>query len=254
MNTSLKKAIGNAVIMWIVGIFPIVFSVIYYAIDESGKYGDIAMCASLFSGGLLCAFVMKKEHNTALKDYLSKPDPITLLLVISTSFFYVITTMYTLNRSALVGEPEVDTIKIVSLISGSTIVPIGEELIFRFSMLTLLLIASKGNTAKNIFSIIMISIMWMIMHFPNRITRVLDIMIIGFIIGFIYMKSKNILYCIIFHIIANSVTYSFAAVYHWFLDREYIFYISAVLLLFSAIMLFYRLRHKTQLKFAIQEY
>ena len=64
---TLKKSIGNAAIMWIVGVFPIIFSVIYYVLDAEGKYGNIAMSISLFLGGLLCTFVMKKRIPYKLK-------------------------------------------------------------------------------------------------------------------------------------------------------------------------------------------
>lgn len=246
---SLKKAIGNAVIMWIVGTFPIIFSVIYYAVDESGKYGDIAMCISLLLGGALCAFVMKKEHHAGLKEYFSKPEPITMLLVISTALFYVLTCMYTLNRPMFTEKPEADAIEIISLILASTIAPVGEELIYRFAMLTLLLTASKGSKAKNLFSIIIVSAAWMVMHFSGYIPRILDLIIIGLIIGYLYLKSRNILYCTIFHITANVCTYSFAAMYQWFFKREYILYISAVIFLLSIVMLFYHLCNNTHLEF-----
>ena len=42
----------------------------------------------------------------------------------------MITAMYTVYRPILTGEPEADEKEIVSLILSSTIVPIGEELIF----------------------------------------------------------------------------------------------------------------------------
>ena len=116
-------------------------------------------------------------------------------------------------------------------------------------MLTLLLVASKSSFIKKTFSIIIVSIAWMVMHFSGYLPRILDIIIIGIIIGFIYLKSENILYCIVFHVIANASTYSFANVYHWFFEREYILYISSVAFLLAAIMLFYHLCKNVQLKF-----
>lgn len=244
-----KKAIGSAAIMWIVGVSPTILSVIYYIIDANGKFADIVAAVSLFLGGLLCVFVMKKEYHADIKEYLNKPDAKILLLVISTSLFYVVTAMYTLYRPMLVGEPSADTIEIVTLVLASTIAPVGEELIFRFGMLTLLLIASKGNNIKTIFSIVIVSFVWMVMHFSDYIPRILDLIIVGIIIGFLYLKSRNILYCIVFHIIANVCTYSFAVVYKWLFQREYILYISAILFLFTLIMLFYYLCRTTKLKF-----
>lgn len=245
--SSLKKAIGSAAIMWLVGVFPIILSVIYYVIDANGKYTDIVASVPMFLGGLLCVLVMKKEYHVDIKKYWNKPDFKILLLVIFTSLFYVMTAMYTVYRPILTGEPSADTIRIVSLVLASTIVPVGEELVFRFAMLTLLLIASKGNNIKIVFSVVFVSLAWMVMHFSDYIPRILDLIIVGMIIGFLYLKSRNIFYCIVFHIVANACTYSFAVVYKWLFKREYILHISAILFLFTVIMLFYYLCRVTKL-------
>ena len=148
---SYKKAIGNSIIMWIIGFCPMIFPVIYFIIDEDGIYADIVMSISLFLGGLLCTFVMKNKYHIGVKEYFNKPDFKTIILVISTSFFYVITALYIVYLPTLTGEPEADTLGIISLVLSSTIVPVGEELIFRFAMLTLLFIASKGSRVKKYF-------------------------------------------------------------------------------------------------------
>lgn len=242
---SYKKAIGNAIIMWIVGfcpvVLPMIYSVICYVINREDVYLDIGMAIATFLGGLLAIFVMKKEYHVDIKEYLRKPDRKILMLVIVVAIFYVITVMYTLNRGLLTGEFDVDALTIVELAFVSSIVPVGEELTFRFAMLTLLLIASKNSRLKKAFSIVIISLLWMIMHCSGYIPRIIDIVIVGIMMGFIYLKSKNMIYCIVFHIVANAITYTFAAVYPWFLEREYILYISMPLFLLSAIALAYNL-------------
>ena len=250
-----KSAIGNAIIMWIVGICPIILPVIYYVIcyviDKEEIFLDIGMTIATFLGGLLVIFVMKKEYHVDIKEYLRKPDSKILLLVIMVSIFYVITGMYTLNRELLTGEADLDVISLVGFVLASSIVPIGEELTFRFGMLTLLLIMAKNSRFKAVFSIVLISILWMIMHCSTYVPRIFDIIIVGIIIGFIYLKTKNIIYCFVFHIVANGITYIFGAFYPWFLEREYILYISLPLFLISAVALIYRLGKTDGVKFVL---
>ena len=152
----------------------------------------------------------------------------------------------------LVGEPEVDTFVIVELVFFSTLGSVGEELIFRFAMLTILLITAKNSRFKIMFSIVLISVLWMVMHGSVYVPRCFEITFVGILLGFIYLKSKNVIYCIVSHIVVNAVTYTFAAFYHWFLEREYILYISILLFLASGVALSYKLCKSDCGKFAIE--
>ena len=87
------------------------------------------------------------------------------------------------------------------------------------------------------FSFIIVSVIWMGMHFSAYVPRCLEIIFVGVMIGTIYLKSKNLIYCIFFHIVVNVVSFAYAASYSWFLEREYILYISIPLFLFLAITL-----------------
>ena len=240
-----KKAIGNAIIMWIVGVSPVILPVIYcvicYIMCWDDRYQDILSSVSVAVGGILAIYVMKKEYNVDIKEYLRKPDLKILMLVIVIAIFYTLVVMYVVYKSTLNGEPEIDTLTMVQLILGSTANPFGEELTFRFGMLTLLFIAAKDSRFKTIFSIIIVSLAWMVVHFSGYIPRCLDITFVGIMLSLIYMKSKNIIYCIVLHVVLNAVTFVFVAFYPWFLEREYILYISLPLLLISAVALIYRL-------------
>lgn len=244
-NDSFKNGLGNALLMWIVGVSPIILPVIYtvicYAINIDDKLSDIGMAVSTFLGGLLSIFVMKKEYQVDIKEYIRKPDTKTLILIIAGSIFYAITAMYIIYQPLLVGETEVNAFMIVELVVFSTLAPVGEELVFRFAMLTILLITAKNNRFKIMFSIVMISVLWMAMHLSEYVPRCFEITFVGIILGFIYLKSKNVIYCIVSHIVLNAVTYTFAALYHWFLEREYILYISILLFLVSGVALSYKL-------------
>ena len=238
---SYKNALGNAVIMCIVGIFPIFFSVIYSIIDKDENHYSIAMAISLFLGGLLAALVMSKERKVHLKEYAAKPSADILLLIVLTAFFYTLCIMFIVYRNMLSGEPDGGVAEVVSLVLASTIVPIGEELIFRFAMLTLLLIASGGSAVKRTVSIVVISDAWMIMHFPPTFARAADIIAAGIIIGFIYLKSGNIIYSIVFHIATNASVYTLACFYKQIYAREYLFYVGLALFVVCGVVLLVRL-------------
>lgn len=232
-----KKAFLNSLLMMIIGISPIMFIVIEVSLDPEQKYTTVLSTIPFFIGGILCSFYMKEKHNIKLKDYLNKPNGKISLYTILTAFFYTIVVLYVVNRPTLTRSPDGTFLEYLTILLASTLAPIGEELVFRFSMLTLLLIAATNNKKLSYVSIVIISVLWMIVHFTSNPLRMIDIISIGIITGFVYYKTKNILYSIIFHIIANLCTYSSLYVYNWFFKREYILYIDIILLLFSLIML-----------------
>ncbi len=238
---SYKKACGNAVIMWIVGAFPIFFSVVYSIIDKDENHNSIAMAISLFVGGILATLVMSIEHKVRLKNYAVKSRADILLLIVLTAFFYMLCIMFIVYRNVLSGKPDGGVAEVIYLVLASTIAPIGEELIFRFAMLTLLLIASNGSTIKCAVSIVLISVAWMIMHFPSSFARVAELMVAGIIIGFIYLKSGNIIYSITFHITTNATVYTLACFYKQIYAREYLFYIGLSLFIVCGVLLLVRL-------------
>lgn len=256
-NDSFKNGLGNAFLMWIVGGSPIILTAIYtvicYEINIDDKLSDIGMAVSTFLGGLLAIFIMKKEYKLDIKEYLRKPDMKILIFVITGSIFYVITAMYVIYRPLLVGEAEIDAFAIVELVFFSTLGPIGEEFIYRFAMLTILLITAKNSRFKIMFSIVMISILWMAMHLSTYIPRCFEITFVGILLGLLYLKSKNVIYCLVSHVVLNAVTYIFAAVYPWFLERKYILYISMPLFLVSAVALVYHLHKSDGGKFTLNE-
>lgn len=247
-----KSALGNIIVMWIVGLSPVIFPSLYFVFSD-GKYLNIGMAIAMLLGGFLSIYVMKKEYHVNIKNYLRKPDTKTSLLVMATAVFYVITVMYVVYMPLMEGETEIDALKVVELTFFSIASPIGEELVFRFSMLTLLLIAAQNSRIKTVFSIVLVSVLWMMIHFSGNSLRSIDIIIVGMMLGFIFLKSKNIIYCIMFHITANVITYSVAVFNQWFLEREYILFISVPMFLLFFVTLSYRLCRSADIEFAFSE-
>ena len=79
------------------------------------------------------------------------------------------------------------------------------------------------------------------MHLSTYVSRCFEIIFVGILLGLLYLKSKNMIYCLVSHVVLNAVTYIFVAVYPWFLEREYMLYISMPLFWGSAVALIYHL-------------
>ena len=116
--------------------------------------------------------------------------------------------------------------------------PISEELIFRLGMLSILLIGACKNKMKYAISVCFISIPWLAVHFPKNHLRIIDILIVSVIISTIYILTKNIIYCITFHMAANCVTMLSALTYKFFFAREYILYIALAALAITMPLMF----------------
>ena len=58
-----KDSLGKALILWIIGLFPLLFSVIVEALIFPEYVINVMYGVSTFIGGLLCLFVANKEYD-----------------------------------------------------------------------------------------------------------------------------------------------------------------------------------------------
>lgn len=227
------KSFRYALAMLIIGLCPMGLGVIFVVILGE-KYSSFIMALSMFFGALLCIFVMKKQFNISAKDVFKKPKTDELLLVISMSVIYTVITALTEYRSIL-SEPSDERYSLTDWIGSAFLAPVSEEIIFRFSMLTLLLI-SVGHS-KKIVSFILVSAIWAVIHFSGALPRFIDIFIVGIILSFILYKSGNIIYCITFHSIANITIYIISYNSTFLADKLWLLYVSIPLFLICIITL-----------------
>ncbi|MDE6780790.1 MAG: CPBP family intramembrane metalloprotease [Ruminococcus sp.] len=221
------KQLGYAFVMLLAGLCPMGLGVVFAGIT-SEKYSGFIMDLSVFAGALLCMFVMKKQFNINIKDSLKKPDPKETVLIISMALAYTAIMAFTEYRSIL-DEPSDYRNTLTDWIGTAFLAPVSEEIIFRFSMLTLLLM-SDGHR-KKIVSFILVSAIWAAIHFGGDLPRFADIFIVGIILGTIFCKSGNIIYCIIFHSIANAAIYIVSCYSDFIANQMWLFYISIPLFL-----------------------
>ncbi|MDE6502369.1 MAG: CPBP family intramembrane metalloprotease [Ruminococcus sp.] len=216
------KQFSYAFVMLLVGLCPMGLGMVFIGITGE-KYSVFIMDLSVFVGGLLCVPVMKTQFNINVKDVFKMPKSDELLLVISMAVIYTVITALTEYREVL-SEPSDEIYTLTDWIGSGVLALVSEEIIFRFSMLTLLLM-SAGH-CKKIISFIVVSAIWAIIHFGGTLPRFIDIFIVGIILSIIFTKSDNIIYCIIFHSIANIAIYIISINAKFFADKIWLLYIS----------------------------
>ena len=202
-----KDSLGQALLLWIVGLFPVLFPTIFNTLGFSDDVINIMHGVSSLLGGFLCLFVANKEYDIKIKDHNWKLDLRDLIFIIGFSFFLNISAMSLIRKDLLTdvyGEKDVMSVSI--LVAGAIFAPIGEELIYRYGIFSALK-GKSSNLFRIIFAILISSIIFMIMHLNSGFVRMLELVIFGIIACLIFIVTKNLLYCIIFHSIANAVDY-----------------------------------------------
>lgn len=233
---------GNAIVLWIIGLFPMIFLVIVTALEFPKYMINIMSGLSSLMGGLLCLFVSNKEFDVRISEHNWKLNLLNLFILIVMAFFYNISIMSTLKKDALIDiYGENNSIPISMFIAGIFIGPIGEELIYRYGIFSVL----KGKN-KNFFRIaaalLISSTMFMLIHFEFGFFRILDLIIFGFLAGIIFLTTKNIIYSILFHCISNAVSYGSLIFFQKFKFNEKIIFISIPLTIIFMLLFFIRVR------------
>lgn len=230
-----KKQLGYAFVMFLAGLCPMGLGVVFAGmLDE--KYSGFIMNLSIFVGALLCVFVMKKQFNVSIKDSLKKPELKETVLIISMALAYTAITAFTEYRDIL-DKPSDYRNSLTDWIGSAFLAPVSEEIIFRFSMLTLLLMSA--GRGRKIVSFILVSIMWTVIHFGGGLPRFIDIFIVGIILGIIFSKSGNIIYCMIFHSIANVAIYIVSCYSDFIANQTWLLYLSIPLFIACIVILIY---------------
>lgn len=237
------KQFGYAFVMFITGLCPMGLGMVFVGIIGE-NYSSFIMNLSIFVGAMLCILIMRKQFNISVKDVFKKPKVNLLALVVLSALMYTLITAFTEYRSVL-SEPSDERYALTDWIGSAFLAPISEEIIFRFSMLVLLLTVSV-STGKKTLSFILVSVMWAVIHFGGTLPRFIDIFVVGIILGIIFYKSGNIIYCMTFHSIANIAIYVVSCNSTFLVNKTWLLYISIPLLL-VCIGLFTYINDKTKL-------
>lgn len=200
------------------------------------EYAGLIMNFFMLAGSLLCLYVMKKQFGINVRDNAEKPPVRVSLLIAAAALLYETSAVLTVYKPLLTGdEGSLEMLDIIEWLSAVAVGSAAEELIFRFGMLSLLA-GKHGRFLRNAAAVILTSLMWSLIHFPDGLPRLFDLILVGILLGYIFLKYGNILLCILFHAVLN-----FAAGLpgNLFAGRDFILYISLplCLLCISAVIL-----------------
>lgn len=150
---------------------------------------------------------MKQKYEIQLKDkLLFKKINISLLLsyvlITMGSTFLIFQTFEFISKFininfTSVTEPTNIAMIVTSFITTCIFAPITEEIIFRFGLLEYL-----KNKSNKIFSIILSSIIFSLLHLYN-IDGLILTLLVGIMCGISYVKTDNLLFPIIIHLVYN---------------------------------------------------
>lgn len=198
------KSLGNAVIILIVGISPMGIGAVMTAFADT-EYAGVIMNLFILAGSLLSLYVMKKQFGINISDNAAKPPMIPALLIAAAALLYEISALLTVYKPLTsVGYSGMSALDVIEWISAVFVGSAAEELIFRFGILSLLA-GEKGRFPRNDAAVILTSLMWSVIHFPDSLPRFFDLMIAGILLGYIFLKYGNILLCILFHALLNFI-------------------------------------------------
>lgn len=175
------------------------------------SYTSIIMAAFYF------VYILIKQFRK--RDAFKKPTAVNTFLVVSFAvlmYFVInvitallmavlpdsITETYTVNEYVQSGQPPLLLFAALSLLT-----PITEEVLFRYKIQNLLArVRFKGNDADRvgvIFSIVMQALLFGLMHL--NVIQSIYAFICGLVLGYIYYKTKNLLFPILFHMMFNTM-------------------------------------------------
>ena len=220
------KMLGLSLVIFLVGISGMIFSSLFLGGIKLKMLQEFIISLALLLGGILVVYVVNKKSGSRFKDFSTKVKIDITIIVILLAVFESYLSLFLFFGDRIGEKP--DKLGFISLvlqvIDSIIIFPIAEELIFRYGMLTLLF-KIDDSKLKVIISVIFTSFLWTLMHCPNDWSRVGQLMISGSILGYIYYKCKNILYCIIYHVVTNVSLYYAAYRMRIILGKKYLLYI-----------------------------
>ncbi|MBQ8966999.1 CPBP family intramembrane glutamic endopeptidase [Ruminococcus sp.] len=223
-----KSAVGYSILMMLLGILPLLGAVCVSMADPSLESYAIPFCYLI--GGLICILANKKLLKVDTASSFSKPVPLTFALITIAGLAWSLADVFIANRHTFeTGTLDGSFKEIYIMVTTVCINPLAEELIFRLGAMTVLLIAAGKSNKKKAAALIITVLPWIGLHFPRTSARAIDLILVGIIISLIYILSKNVVYCLAFHISANLVTMAAAPFAKTILANGYLMYVGIAL-------------------------
>ena len=179
--------------------------ILYISMDDT--FETLAYSISLLLGGALAAWIADKFYKISLKDYSGSLNATVMLFVIMAAIFWSISTCFLTDRFELDGKfpryyGNMSALSALKVFGISWLTPVGEELLYHFSILNLLR-RKRKDPLVNAAAVLITSILFMIPHLLTGKDSLLSLLLFGCITGFILVRTHNIIYPIGFHLVAN---------------------------------------------------
>ena len=135
-----KTTIGASLLMLMIGLCPLIFTVIARVVTGSPTAEVYGLPVSYMIGGIFACIAAKKIFNVNVGDHIRKPELKIMLLIIAAAVCYSVADIYIVNRASLLGNAQdsYSASEIYTLLTTAFMAPISEELIFRLGMLSAL--------------------------------------------------------------------------------------------------------------------
>ena len=176
---------------------------VYMSQDDT--FETLAYSISLLLGGVLSAWIADKFFKVPFKEQCRSLNFPVVMFVILAAVFWSLSTCFLFTTDS--GRfpryyGKMYPLSALQLFGISWLTPVGEELLFRFSILNLLRNKSR-DPLRNAAALLITSILFMLPHLLAGTAGMLDLFLFGCITGFILLRTRSIAYPIFFHFVAN---------------------------------------------------
>lgn len=199
--------------------FAVIFVYFFPSIACSVFWNSEAIhCISILIGIILVIFLMifmdKKEIITISSPIVKNPIVALLILLLSFNYKFLIASISNKASSELLSQSGSNVeLTAVFLINAIVIGPISEELLYRFAIPNIF-IKNKDHVLSKIVLAIICTLIWSFRHGDSFISFNINISIIfaSLTLYWIYFRTQNVIYCVIFHSAANTTN---ILMYYW---------------------------------------
>lgn len=243
-----KNGLGKAVVLYIVGLSPLIAGIVLDLIIKNELFESLIMSSCSLIGGVLDVFILKKEYGVRLQEKITKKIDMKLIIIV-----IVLAVGYTITSGSILKHDifkdvygQNDYMTIFDWIAVGLFAPIGEELIYRYAIFSS--ICDDNKKGSIIVAFVISSFLFTITHLDNGILRNTDLFVFAIISAVIFFYSKNLIYNIIFHSVSNITVYSMAYLYQKIMFNNKILFISLPLLIIALTFLIIFFRNINRLK------
>lgn len=233
----MKNSISNKLVCFfavisIYGFFTFVCSIF----SDSKPMYCISTLISIISVMLIMTYMDKKELISISLPIVKSPSMIWLILLLSINYKFLIASISNVLSFGSVSQSGSNVeLSAWFLIDTIVIGPVSEELLYRFAIPNIF-IKNKDNVFSKIILAVIVTLFWSFRHGDGFISLNINISLIlgGFILYWIYFKTQNIIYSIVFHMAANTAN---VLMFYWDKTSELIafMYNSKIALLINGV-------------------